>query len=396
MGKKKIIISVVAFLVLLLISNGILHAYTGRNVWDYFFGDSEKDMSYMMEEYNQSISIDDYTITLDSAIFDEKTEVIYCMFRVSKNGEKVEASKDMYDTLSNAFGENGRFSLCVNADTGGFGKLTGKYEGNDLIIYGRFSYHCDRTVDEHAIYLFDANDGITKFEDCTTKFELKPTAKNIEVSDGIRRIYVSPLAIKIESETRINTETISILNKDGSVIELVNKAKEKGIGGSSSSKTAYGYSETYIIENLIDVEQIESILYNNEIISPVYIYGEETSIDITNDEKSELCVSYLINRGLTEQVNYIQGNIVSMNDYNGGVLLTIRFVGVSNQNEVYGELVLPSDGTWYYADEKMSIGDSITIGYIGQLKGIQEENSYYGDIIWCEIGTHIEVITSGD
>ena len=135
---------------------------------------------------------------------------------------------------------------------------------------------------------------------------------------------------------------------------------------------------------------------SNETIAPIYIYGEEMSIDITDDEKSELCVSYLINRDVTAQVNYIQGNIVSMNDYKGGVLITIRFVGVSNQNDVYGELVLPSDGTWHYTDEKMNIGDSITIGYIGQLKGIQEENSYYGDIIWCEIDTHVEVITSVD
>lgn len=225
MGKKKIIISVAAFFALLLISNGILHAYTEKNVWDFFFGDSEKDMSYLMEEYKQSIAIDDYTIMLDSAIFDDKTEVIYCMFRVSKNGEKVEASMDMYNTLTNAFGENGRFSICVNADTGGFGALTGEYEGNDLIIYGRFSYHCDRTVDEHAIYLFDSNQGTTRFEDCATKFELKPTTKNMEISNGVIRIYVSPLAIKIESKTRINTETISITNKDGSVIELVDKMK---------------------------------------------------------------------------------------------------------------------------------------------------------------------------
>ena len=262
--KKTIIILSVVFIVAISV-NVFTYAYSGKNVWKYFFGSSENEMSYLMEEYNQTVIIDDYTITLESAIFDDKTECIYSMFRVSKEGGKVEASICKGDTISNSFGENMRFSLWISADTGGMRGLSGEYEGNDLIIYGRSTYHCDETEDTHAIYLFDGKTGKTNFENYAAKFDLKPTGNTAEISvNDTTSIYISPIAIKILSTETINTERIEICYKDGTKEEVVNVEKKIGLGSSSESHTLTENTETYIFSDLKDIEKIESIIYNGE------------------------------------------------------------------------------------------------------------------------------------
>lgn len=263
--KYKIYIIVISIVLTIVIGVNIFtYAYSGKNVWEFFFNDSENDMIYLMEEYGQSVTIDDYTITLDSAIFDDKTECIYSMFRVSKESGKVEVSMDKYNTVSNCFGEDMRFSFGVNADTGSVG-LIGEYEGDDLIIYVRCTYHCDETEDEHAIFMFDAKTRKTYFENFAAKFELKPTVNVTEVSVSDKtKIYISPIAIKISSTDSIKTEHIEILYKDGTRKEVVNVEKRIGLGSSSASYTFSENTETYVFSELIDVEQVEGIIYNGE------------------------------------------------------------------------------------------------------------------------------------
>ncbi len=262
---KKIFIILLIPVIMILGVNIFTYAYSGKNVWEFFFGKSENNMRYLMEEYGQSVTIDDYTIVLESAIFDDKTECIYSMFRVTKNGGKVEASMDMYNTISGGFGEDRRFSLWIWADTGGMRGLTGEYEGNDLIIYGRGTYHCDESEDAHAIYLFDGKTDKIRFEDCAAKFDLKPTVNTEEFSvNDTTGIYISPIAVKIFSTETINTESIEILYKDGTKEEVVNVEKRIGLGSSSQSYTLSENTETYIFSDLKDIEQIESIIYNGK------------------------------------------------------------------------------------------------------------------------------------
>ena len=261
---KKIVIILSFVLIVTIGVNIFTYAYTGKNVWDFFWGDSPNDMMYLMEEYGQSVTIDEYTITLDSAIFDDKTECVYSMFRISKEGGKVEASICKYGSMSNCFGEDMRFSLGIFADTSSMG-FTGEYDGDDLIMYGRNTYHCDETEDTHAIYLFDGKTDKIRFEDCAAKFDLKPTVNTEEFSVNDKTgIYISPIAVKIFSTETINTESIEILYKDGTKEEVVNVEKRIGLGNSSQSYTLSENTETYIFSDLKDIEQIESIIYNGK------------------------------------------------------------------------------------------------------------------------------------
>lgn len=264
---KKVFIILSFVLIAAIGVNIFTYAYSGKNVWEYFFGNSGKDMRYLMEEYSQSVTIDGYTITLESAIFDDKTECIYSMFRISKEEGKVEASICKYNSMGNCFGEDMRFSLGINADTSSIG-FTGEYEGNNLIMYGANTYHCDETEDTHAIYLYDAYqyDADTPyFENYAAKFDLKPTVNTAEISiNDTTGIYISPIAIKIFSTETINTESIEICYKDGSKEEVVNVKKRIGLGRSSESHTLSENTQTYIFSDLKDIKQIESIIYNGE------------------------------------------------------------------------------------------------------------------------------------
>lgn len=264
-GKYKKAVIVLSIIVAVVICVNIFtYAYNGKNVLEFFWGDSDKDMTYLMEKYDYSVNIDDYTITLDSAIFDDKTECMYCMFRVSKVGRKVEATIGMYEHLDSHFGEDKRFSLSVNADTASI-SFTGEYAGDDLIIYGRFVYHCDQTEDSHAIYLFDGYTGKIRYEDAAAKFELKPTVNSADFSiNDTTNMYISPIAIKISSTGYISTKSIEICYKDGTKEEVVNVEDRVGLGSSSASYTVSENTETYILNELTDISQIESIIYNGK------------------------------------------------------------------------------------------------------------------------------------
>lgn len=234
------------------------------NVFDFFFKDESEDFRKLMKKYDQSVTIDDYTITLDSAIFDDKTETIYSMFRVSKGNEKVEATIYGGDGLD-YFGENNRFFFRLFADIGGADGFTAKYDGKDLIIYGSFVYHCDITEDEQVIYLFDGTTRKIDYENCAAKFYLDPTVDSVKFDlNDEKELYISPLAIKIESKWFIGTETIEIGYSDGTTQEVINVEERIGIGGSSVSKTDSEHTEQYIMKDLIDIDKIEYILYNGK------------------------------------------------------------------------------------------------------------------------------------
>lgn len=264
-GKKlAVVLSIV--IVVVIVVNVIVYAASGKNVWEYFFGDSkQQDMSYLMESYGDSVTIDEYTVTLDSAIFDDKAEAAYCMFRISKEGGKVEASIDKDGTVSDSVG--GRFSFCIDADTGGSGALEGEYDGDNLLIYAKFNYDCTVTKDAHTVYLFDSKNQQIYFENAAYKFKLKPTTKSVELeADDDISIIISPIAIKINAERALTVKTIEVIYSDGNTEEIVNVEKNIGTGGSGISVIDGVYNYSYVPYDLINIDNIEGIIYNGEKI----------------------------------------------------------------------------------------------------------------------------------
>ena len=146
--KRFIIIKTIIFLevvlLTILLGTGKINVYNSydnsetKSLSEYFWKDAGKEMDYLVKEYNQSVKIDNYTITLDSAVFSDKTETIYARFRVSQKDLRVKSYIYSDDNIWKAFGEDNRFSLSVNSDRRTIEEFHGKYDGNDLIIYCKF------------------------------------------------------------------------------------------------------------------------------------------------------------------------------------------------------------------------------------------------------------------
>lgn len=237
-----------------------------KGVLEYFWGDTDENISYLVKEYNQTVVIDDYIITLDSAAFDDKTGTIYSKFIVSKNNAKVEAYIYLNDHMTNTFGEDNRFSLLVNADIGGQGTFYGKYVGNDLIIYCKYQYLCEDIEDTKSIYLADGKTGKITYENSAAKFFLESTSNAIEIKDGNTKvIYVSPMALKISSVCELSPNTIEICYKNGATKEIYNVKEKMFTGNEGLSCASKRYTKVIGMPYLIDVEQVECIIYNGEM-----------------------------------------------------------------------------------------------------------------------------------
>lgn len=266
MNKKKIRI----LIIVILIAVFVCIAFNMRNskiksVSEYFWGETDENMNYLVKKYNQTAVIEDYTIILDSAIFDDKTETIYGRFIVSKRNSKAEANIYSDNSLGNGFGEDDRFSLWVNADIGGEGDLYGQYDGNNLIIYCKFRYLCEDIEDTHEIYLSDGKTEKITYENSAAKFMLEPTSNAKKICDGSTKvIYLSPVAIKITSKSAIYPNTIEICYKNGETEKILDVKEGMFTGNEGLSCASLEYTKVIGMPYLIDIEQVESIIYNGE------------------------------------------------------------------------------------------------------------------------------------
>lgn len=267
MNKKKIIY---LFIILLIAIVCIIISINVRNikiksVLEFFWEDTDKNMDYLVKKCNQTAIIDDYTITLESGIFDDKTETIYGIFKVSKKDSRVEANIYSDNMQIYGFGESDRFSLWVNADIGGEGHLYGKYNGNNLIIYCKFQYLCEDIEDTHEIYLSDGKTEKITYENSAARFMLEPTSEAIEIYDGSAKvIYLSPVAIKITSKSAIYPNTIEICYKNGETEEILNVKEGIFTANEGLSCASLEYTKVIGMPYLIDIEQVEGIIYNGE------------------------------------------------------------------------------------------------------------------------------------
>lgn len=84
---KKIVIILSFVLIVTIGVNIFTYAYTGKNVWDFFGGDSQNDMMYLMEKYGQQqVYISPIAVKIFSTetINTESIEILY------KDGTKEE------------------------------------------------------------------------------------------------------------------------------------------------------------------------------------------------------------------------------------------------------------------------------------------------------------------
>ncbi len=270
----KIIILLEAVILTVLLGTGKINVYNSydnseaKSLSEYFWKTSSEEANCLVKEYNQSVKIDNYAITLDSAAFNDDTKTIYARFRISQKDAIVKSYIYSEDNMWKAFGNDNRFSLSVNTDRRTLEKFYGKYEGKDLIIYCKFQYFCDETEDTHEIYLLDKESGKTEYENCAAKFLLEPSSKSVEIHCSTAlNICISPFSVKLSSVVDLYPRTIKIIYKNGETQEILNAkenlVRQDDILSVTSSQGKMQNIEIIEVPNLIDIEQIESVIYND-------------------------------------------------------------------------------------------------------------------------------------
>ena len=257
--KKKIITLVSICLVAFLLSNIVTYAVAKQNLIDYFFVDSDKNIAVekeMLNEESQKKVIDDYTITLEEALCEKKTQLGYLIFSIKKKNAKVEANISKNGVL-NSFGNN-RFVFDYEA-TGSFNQIA-KYNGDVLYVYVSFEAN-DKTFEQSRLSDCVRITDLKEEKQCTFDLKYSEKCKKYKTKDGT--LFISPLGCKL----------ISSLKKDDVDIIIKTSNNELQIKDFSESGSKNGKVEevhyTIRFDELLNILEIEEVMLNNQKLNEI-------------------------------------------------------------------------------------------------------------------------------
>lgn len=256
-------VSIAACLVLLFAVTSVgTYALSGKSIFEVFFENSEPSYAKELLDYNgQKYVIDDYTITLESTLFDRKTGLGYCVFSITKEGGKPEAR-----LYGDVFGKDNRFAVRVKHSNGYSARF--EYVGDTLYQYFSFS----TSSPDFSLRVLD-----NKYENPNPTpddiawqmhydFEIAETSKYKEykVSDN-RTISISPLGIYIEAFDGLGrTSVITLHYENGEEKTVVDTENEIGIGLSEGSYDGEKWAYRFHFKDIIDIQSVDYITYNGE------------------------------------------------------------------------------------------------------------------------------------
>lgn len=244
-------------------------------VLGYFFSGQEgASVKELIEDSNQTVEIDDYTITLRQAMAESKTQVGYCIFEVTKKGGEPEVNFAGGHTLNGGnFGEDSRFGLWIPASH----EIKGKTENDKLILYYYFSGNDPRGGEkggafQNEIILIDHKyKDISTSSDCKEyTFSLPETTKGKQYAiDENASLYISPLGVIIRADRVINDHKIEIVTADGKSKVLIDTKNSIGVNGCNGgditvSEEGTEAMYTYRFLNLVDVDNISTLIFNGK------------------------------------------------------------------------------------------------------------------------------------
>ena len=164
--KTKVALVVIGLLaVIFVISNAITYALADKNVIEYFISEDEEKLSGIWDELKrdgrQSVTIDDYTITLEAYLFEDKTNDGYACFSVEREGydmrEEIAGETVLYE-VNSTFGEDERFTFEMN----GSGFYESSYKKKEDVMYVYFKFEIDEyKFDKKYYYVIIKHKAIT-------------------------------------------------------------------------------------------------------------------------------------------------------------------------------------------------------------------------------------------
>ena len=257
--KKTLLTFVSVCLAAFLLSNIVTYAVSKKNLLDYFFGESNRNVTVekeMLNKESQKIVVDDYTITLEEALCEKETQLGYLVFSVKKNDGKVEADISKNGVL-NSFGNN-RFIFDYE-ETGSF-KQIAKYDGNVLDVYISFEAN-DKIFEQSKL---SKCVGITDLKEKRNNeykrysFDLKYSEKCKKYKTNEGTLFISPLGCKFISSIKNDDVNIKIKMVDNEL--NISDFSEAGTKTDNVEEVHY----TNMFDELIDISEIQEVMLDNK------------------------------------------------------------------------------------------------------------------------------------
>lgn len=270
--KVKVILSVMSLLVCVFIGIGI---YAGDIFW-LFKDYSVKFPESTMADESQSVTIDDYTISLKKSIYEAASGMGYLIFEVTSEKEAVETNMvnqfGVPISWGEAFGNDNRFSFVPELAGGYSYGVEGRMDGDKLIVYLKFEGVCDESS-VPVIHLFDDKNrpaGKDYFEKSAYTFYCSTSTEQafFEVSNG--ELYISEHGLRVVGEAGTDIETLVLYYEGGDSHKIIDNGTEcSGIRICNVSESQLGIKEViYEINIKLKVEQISHIELNGVKYQP--------------------------------------------------------------------------------------------------------------------------------
>ena len=273
---KKLIIVISMLLVAFLVANVTSYAITKKNLFNYFFSGEEEELdeiwTRLQKDGEQSVVIDDYTITLEGYLYDGATYKGYATFSVKREGKDMRdeiAGETVIHGVYSTFGENERFTFDVN------GSLTCdtsfKKEEDVMYVYYEFdvgdiwgfddkilicdyeTHGSDWRKEGKAMFEFCLNDNVG-----TNMYEIE--------NEGLKyHMYISLFGIKIISVNPMeNIEELILHFDDGKKEKIIDK-KEAVIGKYYTSGYENGsYVYSIWLGDIFEIKRIQEVTLNGK------------------------------------------------------------------------------------------------------------------------------------
>ena len=192
--RDKIFLIVISIIIIVFDIAGLVYAVVGKGIAECFTSEDEEKLSGIWDELKrdgrQSVTIDDYLITLESYLYEDATNNGYVCFSVKREDfdmrEEIAGNNVLYGVYSR-FGEDERFTFDTNA---GLTCKTYYKKGKDIMyVYYKFDVinHqdfdnkillCDSKIhgeewiqSKNAVYEFKLENNINNLSELESKYE---------------------------------------------------------------------------------------------------------------------------------------------------------------------------------------------------------------------------------
>lgn len=261
--KKRIITIGACVLILICVCWSAYVTYIpSKGIVKRYFCDTENaKWKNIYEKSGQSVTVEDYKITLENVLYNNKTSLGCCKFSIFKKDGVAKMETNKWGEVVNDLIDS-RFKIDIN----GSRDVQCEVLENTLYVYMSFSIQQDlasevecKLIDYSQIDKMD-NEGYKSY-----KFNIKESEKINEyrINEYIS-MAISPIGIAIDSERSLFQNKIVFFYKNGKSEVIVDTENDIGTGGSGESNINGSVRYHYVFSQLKNIDEIYYIKYNNK------------------------------------------------------------------------------------------------------------------------------------